>query len=119
MVSALAYGLASFLPYPESYYSVENCALNQTSVNNPDAPNAGMKYVAIMALAVCGVGLTDLASGFSHFLVSNQTQGQKNLNSFYPQLSKFAIKKPRISKISLQVLFWSVFMKSQLLLPLI
>ena len=63
LISVLAYTISLFIPYPEPYYQVANCTLDNTVVNNPDAPNAGMYYVAIMAVGVFGVGITDLASG--------------------------------------------------------
>ncbi|XP_063728175.1 uncharacterized protein LOC134855553 isoform X2 [Symsagittifera roscoffensis] len=62
LISVLAYTISLFIPYPEPYYQVANCTLDNTVVNNPDAPNAGMYYVAIMAVGVFGVGITDLAS---------------------------------------------------------
>ncbi|XP_075244381.1 folate transporter 1-like isoform X2 [Convolutriloba macropyga] len=63
LISGIAYLCSALLPTPDPYYSysVDNCTLDKSQVSNPGAPDSGMVYIAIIAVAVFATGIADLA----------------------------------------------------------
>ena len=65
LISGIAFAFTLFIPYPESYYSVDECKLNKTSIQNEDAPDSGNIFALALGIAAFGASMSDCCSGES------------------------------------------------------
>ena len=65
LISGLAFAVTLLIPYPESYYTVDGCKLNRTSVQNENAPDSGAIYAFALGIAAFGASMSDCCSGLS------------------------------------------------------